>query len=673
MKLITKQAIHTTTFLALLLSLVLALSAPCGYLIMALEYKHAVLDTETQAAADFLTQLIGANPGYWRYEQPRLEDFLAHRPFDNHNEIRMITDEKGTILAQNKDTVAPPLITRSHALYDSGRVVGRIVISRSLRRVLLNTLGFALFGISFGIGAFVLLRVFLLRALDQALESLEESESTFRAMASTAADAIIVVDNDGRITFWNDAANRMFGYPAGEALGRELQTLIMPPEDVLPGGRGFPQARRAGEDPGAGNTLEFTALRKDGERFPIEMSTSAVELEGTWHAVGILRDLTARKKIETELVKIEKVESLGVLAGGIAHDFNNLLTAVLGNISLARLDSGNAEQREKWLSEGERAVLRARDLTRQLLTFSKGGAPVRKASSIRQIVEESCGFSLSGSNVKSRLSFAEGLWPADIDPGQISQVMHNIIINAVQAMPWGGVVTISCENAGVADGEIPPLAAGRYLKITIRDQGPGIPPDVLPNIFDPYFTTKPTGSGLGLAMSYSIVKRHGGHIGVESAPGYGTTFRIYLPASQQEATEPGVVREKSATGSGRVLVMDDEELVLQVAGEMLKALGYEPVFARHGVEAIELYRQAQQNGAGFTAVIMDLTIPGGMGGKEAVKELLALAPRARVIAASGYSDDPVMANYRDGYGFLSALTKPFTLQTLGEALKSVLR
>ncbi|MGE5172746.1 MAG: PAS domain S-box protein [Betaproteobacteria bacterium] len=670
MKRITASVIRTTTRLAFGISLILAFLLPFGYLVMSYERQSVVLETEAEAAASLVSQLISTNPEYWRYEQPRLDSFLSRRPFKTHQEIWRIVDDNDIVLAQHRDPVERPLITRLHPLYDSGKIVGRVEISRSLRPFLLKTLGLGLLGLALGAGSFFVFRVFPLRALGQALQSLQQSEARFRAIASTAADGIIVIDDHGNITFWNHAAEKMFGYTPGEAVGRELHTLIAPPAYHKPYRLGFERFIQTGIGPAIGNTLEFTAIRKNGTEFPIEVSTSAVELNGAWHAVGIIRNIGERKRTESELLKIEKLESLGVLAGGIAHDFNNLLTVVLGSISLAQLDADPSGPMYQRLSDGEKAVLRARDLTQQLLTFARGGAPVRKTASIHDIVEEACGFSLSGSNVKCTFSFGESLRPVDVDAGQISQVIHNLVINAGQAMPDGGSIHVSCQNTTIDARDMLPLMDGRYVKISVKDQGIGIPREILSKIFDPYFTTKPKGSGLGLATSYSIVKKHGGYIGVESEPGAGSIFHVYLPASLQElpAKPP---QPKGPPGKGKILVMDDEEAVRQIVGEMLKSLGYDPSFARDGLEALAVYQRAAQTGATFNAVIMDLTIPGGMGGKEAIRKMLELDPRARVIAASGYSNDPIMADF-ESHGFSGVIAKPYTMDVLATTLNAVM-
>ncbi|MFC1841419.1 ATP-binding protein, partial [Thermodesulfobacteriota bacterium] len=370
------------------------------------------------------------------------------------------------------------------------------------------------------------------------------------------------------------------------------------------------------------------------------------------------------------LLRTQKLESVGVLAGGIAHDFNNILTTILGNISLARMKVTPDNELFDLLGEAETASAKAQMLTKQLLTFAKGGVPVKEIALIKDIIKESATFVLRGSKSICEFLIAEDLWPMEIDVGQINQVINNIVINANQAMPNGGTIQVAAENLIIEHRHDLPIKPGRYIKISITDQGAGIPEKHLLNIFDPYFTTKQKGSGLGLASSYSIIKKHDGHITVESRLGIGTTFQIYLPASDKAVPEKdqiGLIK-----GQGRILMMDDEAPLKKMIGRMLKNLGYESEFAQDGAEVIRMFKEAKKAGKPYDAVILDLTIPGGMGGKESIDELLKIDPEIKAIVSSGYSDDPVLSNFQD-YGFKGMMPKPFESHLLSKVLHEVLK
>jgi signal transduction histidine kinase/CheY-like chemotaxis protein len=384
-----------------------------------------------------------------------------------------------------------------------------------------------------------------------------------------------------------------------------------------------------------------------------------------------IRNITEQKRLEEELRKAHKLESLGVLAGGIAHDFNNLLTGILGNISLAKIMTGTNTKPFMRLNEAEKAVWRARDLTQQLMTFSKGGAPVKKTMSMEQIVKDSASFVLRGSNVRCEFTVSEDAWPVEVDEGQMNQVFNNLIINADQSMADGGIIEVGMENMTIAPPNELSLPEGRYVKISIRDHGVGIPEQYLHKIFDPYFTTKQKGSGLGLATVYSIIRNHDGYIRVDSKAGAGTTFQVYIPASENGLPQVAEIKENPLAGSGRILVMDDEDIIRDVAAEILWHLGYDAVACCDGSEAVELYRQAIATKEPFAAVIMDLTIPGGMGGKEAAARILEIDPDALLIVSSGYSGDPVIANFRN-FGFSGVVPKPFAAEGVARELKRLI-
>ena len=384
-----------------------------------------------------------------------------------------------------------------------------------------------------------------------------------------------------------------------------------------------------------------------------------------------VKDITERKKNEEDRLNYERMESLGILAGGIAHDFNNLLTVILGNISLFKMKSLKQEINLELLEEAEKACQQSTDLTMQLLTFAKGGKPLKEVISIVPLLEDAVIFAMRGSNVRHELDLPDDLWMVEVDSGHIRQVVNNLVINAQQAMPNGGTVSLRCENKYLTQEEGLPVNIGPYLKITVADHGVGIHNDQLNRIFDPYFTTKAQGNGLGLATSYSIVRRHNGHISVESEPGQGTVISVYLPAT------PGMVQsEKEAikltlSGQGKILVMDDQASIREVIGGMLAQLGCKPAFAVDGEEAVLLYREAIEKDEPYDAVIIDLTIPGGAGGRRAIADIVKIDPNVKAIASSGYCNDAIMTEF-EKYGFTAALPKPFSLEELNRVLRNTI-
>jgi len=395
--------------------------------------------------------------------------------------------------------------------------------------------------------------------------------------------------------------------------------------------------------------------------------------------VMIFQDMKERKLPETQAPTSRNHESIETLAAGIAHDFNNLLLVILGNISLAKTSLTREDRAFDRLIDAERASMMTKDLIQQLITFSKGGELSKRAMVITPFIMEVTHSTLSSTNIKGKYIMSDDLYPVEIDEGQIRQVMHIILGNAREAMPQGGTVTISFENVRITRGDYLPLNDGDYVKISLQDEGLGIRKEHLERIFDPYFTTKDVGSqkgvGLGLAIAYSIIKKHTGHIAVESSVGGGTTFHIYLPAYGKE-----VVTDREVVGAhdeilkkkGKILVMDDAKAVRDVTGAMLSYIGYDVEFARDGREAIALYREAKQSDEPFDAVILDFTVQGGMGGKEAIQLLLALDPQIRAIISSGYSSDPIMSEYQ-AYGFKTAILKPYKMEELEEILERLVR
>ena len=508
----------------------------------------------------------------------------------------------------------------------------------------------------------------------QAADRLAAEKERLTVTLRSIGDAVITTDRDGRIALINPVAEELTGWGEDEAVGKSLMEVfrIVDERSRRPCANPAEQVLASGQIVGlAKHTL---LIARDGREYSIADSGAPI-FDREDHIVGVVlvfRDITERQRIDKEMLKMEKLQSLGVLAGGIAHDFNNFLTGIIGNLSLAKLDTQTTDPVARTLDEMEKAAVRAKDLTQQLLTFSKGGDPVRHATRIADLVREASQFALRGSNVRCDLQIAEDLWPSEVDEGQIVQVLHNLMINADQAMPDGGVVKITGVNVSLPSDNPYALAPGDFLQLTIRDQGLGIKPEHLKKVFDPYFTTKQKGSGLGLAVAYSIVAKHDGQLTVDSKLGEGTAFTILLPAADNAAVTAHPERNHPVAGNGRILVMDDEDFIRNLVARMLPRMGYTVALAADGRTAVAMYREALEAGQAFDAVILDLTVPGGMGGKDTVRALQAIDPDVRALVSSGYSNDPVMASYLD-YGFCGAVQKPYLIQELGNLLNKILR
>jgi CheY-like chemotaxis protein len=390
--------------------------------------------------------------------------------------------------------------------------------------------------------------------------------------------------------------------------------------------------------------------------------------------VIIFRDVTEQRRIEQELLRVQKLEALGLLAGGVVHDFNNLLSAIVNNVALMKTRLNSRDEIGQRLEVLEKALWRGAELTQQLLTFAKGGAPVRKPVDVASLLRETIALALAGSAIRVDEQVPNELWYADIDAGQVGHALHNLLINAKEAMPAGGMLTAAVENVVVQDEQNPALSPGPYLRLTLRDSGVGIAPENLERIFDPYFTTKERGSGLGLATVHSIVKRHDGHITAQSTPGVGTTFTLYLPATGNRASSPDgpTATAMPPVTKGRVLIMDDEELIREATGALLEHLGYRYESVRDGAEALERYRAALENNDPFDVVILDLTVPGGMGGHESLAHLREIDPKVKAIVSSGYFHDPIVANFR-AHGFSGVVSKPYTIDEMSETLHQLIQ
>jgi two-component system cell cycle sensor histidine kinase/response regulator CckA len=509
--------------------------------------------------------------------------------------------------------------------------------------------------------------------MEKNITDLQTANQQLTVTLRSIGDGVITTDIHGKVALLNKVAEGLTGWSNKEAAGRPFDEIFHIINEHTREVCENPIAKVISSGQTIGLASHTVLVARNGEERIIADSGSPI-LDAKNNIIGIVlvfRDVTEKLKMEEEVQKARKLESVGILAGGIAHDFNNILAAILGNINLALSETPPHEPIHTLLSEAENASLRAKDLTQQLLTFSKGGEPVRKTAAISEIIIDSSSFVLRGSNVRCDTWFAPDLLPVDIDSGQISQVIQNIIINAAHAMPQGGVIEIRCENVPDHQPRPSSLHGDKYIAVTIKDHGTGISSDIIDKIFDPYFSTKTTGNGLGLAICHSIIKQHGGDISVASEPENGTFFSIFLPASTNEIPAlPDQKAVKPIQRHGKIMVMDDDEMIRTMTGAMLTHMGFNSEFAVNGEEAIDLYKKARSAGNQFDLIIMDLTIPGGMGGEDTVKEILALNPEAKVLVASGYSYDPIMAKYAD-YGFCGAIVKPYQMQDLSSAIQAV--
>jgi two-component system, cell cycle sensor histidine kinase and response regulator CckA len=507
--------------------------------------------------------------------------------------------------------------------------------------------------------------------------ALRSNEERLRTILDSTPVAMFLMDVTTRkVVYSNHKFTELFGY--------QLEEISSPGEWSL---RAYPDPEYRQKIIGMRKINENTFSVQDAQK-PLEIMITCkdgtvryVTAAGTITSnqmIMAFNDITERKKAEEDKLKLEanlqqmqKFESLGVLAGGIAHDFNNILTGILGFISFAKISINKDNPIFEMLVEAENASIRAKDLTQQLLAFAKGGVGTKKITSMGKLIKDTSSFVLRGSKVKCHYSIPDNLWNAEIDEGQIGQVIQNIVINANEAMPQGGEIEITCNNSVLDSTSKLTLAPGKYIQIVIKDKGTGIPSEQLTRIFDPYFTTKKKGSGLGLAISYSIVRNHGGLVTVASEVGNGTTFSIFLLATEEKAVVKQPAEIKQLTGKGKILVLDDEDVIQKLVNRILTRAGFEVTFTSDGKETIKQYENAKRNGHPFDLVIVDLTIPGGMGGTDVVKTLRETNPAIKAIVSSGYSEDSIMANYRQ-YGFNAVVPKPYTTNQLVSAVNSVL-
>ncbi|MBI5102288.1 MAG: PAS domain S-box protein [Nitrospirae bacterium] len=501
---------------------------------------------------------------------------------------------------------------------------------------------------------------------------LRESEQFIRNILDTVDEGFIVIDRELRILTANNAYCKQVGRSSDEVIGSHCYEIshkmscpcrdeaeVCAVRNVFQTGEPYTAFHK---HPGGGG-----AIYVETRAFPLKDSSGTVT-----SVIETVLNITEKHLLEEEQLKTQKLEAIGTLAGGIAHDFNNLLQGVFGYISMAKISLDRKEPALTMLEQAEQALHMSVNLTSQLLTFSKGGKPVKKKIALQPVIENAVRFALSGSSADFRIKIEEDLWVVDADDGQIAQVVQNIVLNADQAMPSGGTILVAAKNVVSPGTGLPHLPAeGRYVEISIRDNGGGIAADNLKKIFDPYFTTKEKGSGLGLATSCSIVKNHGGIIDVISEPGKGSTFSIYLPATGDAPESGGPSARSSEARKGKVLVMDDEELIRNIAAALVKILGHDVEIAENGEAAIEKYEAALRSGSPIDVVVLDLTVRGGLGGRDTLERLVSIDPGVKAIVSSGYSGDAIISDYA-AYGFKARLTKPYQLEELRDTLNALL-
>lgn len=501
-------------------------------------------------------------------------------------------------------------------------------------------------------------------------KALKESEQKYREIVENSMDMIFTCDLEGNYTSCNRAIEEITGYARDEIIGTNYKAVF----DKEEAQKVYEALNKFYESGIPLKERIYEILTKDKRKLKIKGNISLIIKNGKKTGfLGIMRDVTEQQKLEFQMIRAEKLEALGILAGGIAHDFNNILTAIMGYLNLARLYQEDTETIQDYISKAETAVLGATGLTRQLLTFSRGGKPFRETVSIQPVIEEAASIALGKSSSSTyEAYYEENIKPVNADRGQIQQVMTNLLINARQAMPGGGTIAVTVKNRIINSrknaGSLP---EGDYVSVSVEDEGVGIPQNNLQKIFDPFYTTKQEGSGLGLATSHSIITKHGGHIEVESRVGEGSIFTFYLPASKEAPKEPEAKKDKMAIGTGRILLMDDEASIRDLGSQILKEAGYEVDAVEDGEKAIEFYVEARGSGRPYRAVIFDLTIPGGLGGMETMKVLNDIDPEIKGVVISGYSQDPVMSN-PEQYGFSAALQKPFNITRLTHVLSRII-
>lgn len=643
-----------------------------------LEFTNATLKTENEELRHLLhmvedgLMMIGMD-GRITYANQALERMIG---FAGPSVIGGRYDDSRWNLV---DTEAPPVARQSvfQSVFETGRdLSGRVCRMQDRRNIFMvsTTVHHDGQGQQAGIAAVVR----DCTEFNRVKAENQEMKSVYDRFTHYADEAILRIDAaSGRVVYVNDAARAILGYSLDDYASDARVRMKVIGEDRLKGW--LDEAGSGDEGKSVMRNVVIACTGSEGQTVMMEFTVVAVRTnEGaiqSFECIG--RDITVRRFMEAELAKAQKLESIGLLAGGIAHDFNNIMTAIFGSLALAKMESLPESPVYTRLIAAEEQCMKARALTRKLLTYSRGGSPQRKTASIANVIGDAVQFSLSGKNIDCRFDFAEGLWSAQIDEGQMHQVVHSLVSNAAEAMPQGGVIEIGARNVHLGEKQVTPLKAGRYVQWYVRDHGMGISQEHMKKIFDPYFTTKQMssvkGMGLGLAICYSIVKSHDGMITVTSTPGAGTVFTVYIPASNGEKDDqkPVAVKEEPAAVKQNILLIDDEQILLEVTGSMLRHLGYNVAAAGNHGEAMELYRQAKENGAPFALIIMDLTMRGDEAGEMAIRRWKDQHPEVKAVISSGYMNDPVIEEYWK-YGFVGAMVKPYSLEDLKDSLEKIL-
>ncbi|MEI6521698.1 MAG: ATP-binding protein, partial [bacterium] len=508
-------------------------------------------------------------------------------------------------------------------------------------------------------------------------EALDNERERLAVTLRSIGDGVIATDTNGAVVLMNRVSEDLTGWKQADAIGKPLHEIFNIVNEIT---------RELCENPvekvlRIGGAIELPArtvmIAKDGTERMVADSGAPIR-DRRSRIIGVVlvfRDVTEENRLHAEMQKITKLESLGVLAGGLAHDFNNMLTAITGNTGLAaiNLELNKIEKAAENIADAETAAIRAKDLTQQLLTFARGGTPLRELMCLNDIIPETVTFALSGSRTRCNIDMSQDIWMVMADAGQISQVLHNLLLNADQAMPQGGIVNLSCSNITLNDNNGMLLAAGHYVKIDVADEGVGIPIEMQDKIFDPFFTTKQRGSGLGLASVFSIIRGHEGHVAVSSKVGIGSIFSVYLPAVlNAHPVKENHVDKQHNLSQMKILVMDDERIIAKVLTELLEGLGHQVGAFGDGKSAFNAWKYAQEINEPYEMGIFDLTVPGGMGGDETLKKIHKLDPEFMAVATSGYATDPIMTNYIN-HGFVGRLAKPYRLNEMVETINDIVK